>query len=256
MKIAIITGASSGLGQELAYLLDKKETLDEIWLIARSEETMKKMQSSMKTSVRVLAYDLTKDVSLHILQNIIQTENPAIKFFINAAGFAKIGRYNNISLTACAAMIDLNCRSSVLLTQIVIPYMPPNSHIMEVCSTAAFQPLPYINIYAASKTFLYHYSRALNNELHSCNISVTAVCPYWIKDTNFIKTAVKTPNSSYIKNFYFASHKKTIAKKALKDMINNKAVSTPGIICTLHHFAAKFIPYEIMMCLWNFIRKF
>ena len=86
---------------------------------------------------------------------------------------------------------------------------------MQICSTAAFQPFQYLSIYAASKSFLYRYSRALRVELLSRRISVTAVCPYWIRDTEFIGTAQKTRNSTYVRRFPLASRQRNVARWAM-----------------------------------------
>lgn len=254
MKIAIVTGASKGLGAEFVKLLDK-EQLDEIWVTARSKSKLEELRNICKTPLRVLPYDLTKDTSFKGLRRLLEEEKPSVAFLINAAGLGKIGSYADISLRDCISMIDLNCRAAVLLTQLVLPFMPSNSHVLEICSTAAFQPLPYFNLYGASKVFLYHYSRALNFELAAHKITVTAVCPYWIKDTDFIATARKTGNSSYIKNFIWGSTAKDIAAKALRDANKHRAVSTPGAICALHHFVCKFLPYSFLMFMWNLLRR-
>lgn len=256
MKIAIVTGASKGLGREFVKLLDQEKQLDQIWGIARSKEQLESLQKSLTTPMRVLAYDLTQESAINALLDLLKKEKPSVQFLINAAGIGSIGSYKDIPLHICTTIIDLNCRAAVLLSQASIPFMPVGSHILEICSTAAFQPLPYLNIYAASKAFLYHYSRALHFELTAQHISVTAVCPYWIKDTEFISTAKGNKSNCYINNFIWGSLKKTVAKKALNDAKKNLAVSTPGIICTLHHIACKFLPDSLLISIWNFIRRY
>ncbi len=126
---------------------------------------------------------------------------------------------------------------------------------MEICSTSGFQPFPHLNVYAASKAFLYRYSRALRFELFGKRVSVTAVCPYWIRDTEFIPTAKQTEGAGKIKDFPFASKKKTVAKWALHDARLGLPVSTPGPVCIIHRIVAKFIPSEAMMGLWELIRR-
>ncbi|MCI1960254.1 MAG: SDR family NAD(P)-dependent oxidoreductase [Clostridia bacterium] len=255
MKISIVTGASSGLGREFVYLLDKHENLDEIWVIARRENRLKELQEQSNTKIRVLAYDLTEKESFAKLSELLKEEKPEVAFLINAAGFGKIGSYKDISLEDSGKMIDLNCRAAVAVTQIVIPYMPKKSHILEICSTSAFQPFQFLDIYAATKAFLYRYSRALRVELFPRHISVTAVCPYWIRDTEFISTAKRTHNSSYIRNFPFSSKAKTIAVWAMSDAKLGLPVSTPGPVCILHRISAKFIPHELMMSIWALLRR-
>ncbi|WP_196600973.1 SDR family NAD(P)-dependent oxidoreductase [Pectinatus frisingensis] len=255
MNIALISGASSGLGCEFVKLLSQEGSLDAIWCIARSQPKLLAMKKSLTMPLQLFFLDLTDKNSIDSIQTALNKEKPNIKCLINAAGIGKIGSYNDISLSDCSTIVDLNCRAAMLLTQAALPFMHPHSHILQICSTAAFQPLPYFNIYAASKVFLYYYSRALQIELTTRHISVTAVCPYWIKDTNFIDTAQKTADNTYIKRFIFASRCQKIAIKALRDAKRDHSVSTPGIICTIHHFIAKFIPFSIMMHGWNIVRK-
>ena len=111
-----------------------------------------------------------------------------------------------------------------------------------------------LNVYAASKSFLYRFSRALRFELWHRKITVTAVCPYWIKDTEFIPTAKKTEGNRRIRHFFLASNKKSVAKMALLDSRLRMPVSTPGIMCTVHRVAAKFIPSFIMCHIWDGLR--
>lgn len=255
MKIAIVTGASSGLGKEFIRRMDTKENYDEVWAVARRKERLEELAGQIKIKLRVLPYDLTDPNSFREFSALLAEEKPEVGLLINAAGFGKIGSYRDISAADCGSMIDLNCRAAVEMTQLVLPYVPRGGRVMEICSTAAFQPFPYVNVYAATKAFLYRYSRALRVELFSKGIKVTAVCPYWIKDTEFIATAKKTGNSSYIRDFPFASREKTVASVALRDSRLGFAVSTPGIVCTLHRIVAKFIPGEVMMGLWNLIRR-
>jgi len=255
MNIAIVTGASSGLGREFVRLLDRDELLDEIWVIARREDRLRALGQNAAMPLRILPLDLTEKAALRELASRLEEEQPQVRMLINAAGFGKIGGEEDLSLEDCEGMIDLNCRAAVAVTHMALPYMGPGDHIMQICSTAAFQPFPYLNLYAASKAFLYRYSRALRVELLSRRISVTAVCPYWIRDTEFIGTAQKTRNSEYIRHFWPASRQKTVAKWALFDTRLGLPVSTPGPVCLIHRIVAKFIPSELMMGLWAILRR-
>jgi short-subunit dehydrogenase len=254
MDIAIVTGASSGLGSEYVRRLDRREKLDEIWVVARRRERLEALAQQVKTPLRVLALDLTDAGSFGQIDALLAQTKPRVKVLINAAGFGKIGRYDDIALIDCENMIELNCRAAVAVTQTALPYMARGSRVMEICSTAAFQPFQFLSVYAASKAFLYRYSRALRVELFGRGIRVTAVCPYWIKDTEFIHTAQKTQDSHYIRDFPLASRERTVASVSLRDSRLGFAVSTPGIICTLHRIVAKFIPSELMMGLWALLR--
>ena len=254
MRIALITGASSGLGREFVRQL-RKENLDEIWAVARRENRLRELSGLAAVPVRPIPLDLTKQESMEELEQLLARERPHIHILINAAGFGKIGSYREISRTETDRMIDLNCRAAVDVTLLSLPYMKKGDRILEICSTASFQPFPYLNVYAATKSFLYRYSRALRVELMGRKIKVTAVCPYWIKNTEFIPKARETKGKGAIRHFPLASRKETVARLALSDSRLGLPVSTPGPVCFLHRIAAKFIPGELMMGLWALIRR-
>ena len=178
-----------------------------------------------------------------------------MEILINAAGFGRMGSYADIPPEDNNGMIDLNCRALVNVTLDVLPYMRKGARILEICSSSAFQPLPGLNVYAATKAFVLHYSRALRWELFSRGIHVTAVCPYWIRDTEFIPVSRKTRNSRAIRHFPFASHTRCVAARALVDSRLNLPVSTPGIVCFLERILAKFIPHEITTLFWEGMRR-
>lgn len=254
MNIAIITGASSGLGQEFIKYMDN-ENLDEIWAIARRNDRLQALQSLVNISIRPIPLDLTQEESINYMENLLKKEVPHIHILINAAGFGKIGSYNEISRLDVDNMITLNCKAAVDMTLISLPYMTAGDRILEICSTAAFQPFQFLGIYAATKSFLYRFSRSLYIELMPRKISVTAVCPYWIRGTEFIPTAGRDACPLRIAHFPLSSKKKTVAKLALHDSKLRLPVSTPGITCSLHRIAAKFIPSSIMCLIWAGLRR-
>lgn len=255
--IAIITGASSGLGQQFVRQLPgiTSMQIDEIWVIARRRERLEELQNICTARIRAIPLDLTDIASFDKVRELMEEEQPAISYLINAAGFGKIGRYDEIPLDDVNRMIDLNCKAAVDMTQICIPYMADGGHIMEICSTAAFQPIQYFNVYAASKAFLYRYSRALRTELFPKAIYVTAVCPYWMKDTEFIPTAQKTEGSKRIKGFAFSMKSSTVATMSLCDAEAGRAVSTPGPFCSLHRLFSKFMSANSLMGCWEILRR-
>lgn len=257
MRIAVITGASSGLGRQFAAQIAKKEkNIDEIWVIARREERLLALRGLCALPVRPLALDLTLPSSIDAIEKMYQEENPEIGILINAAGFGKIGNYQNVGRKDCDRMIDLNCRAAVDLTAVSLPFMKKGDRILEICSTAAFQPFQFLNVYAASKAFLYRYSRALRVELFPAGIHVTAVCPYWIKDTDFISVAEETETDKRrIRHYPLATHAAPVAAVALHDSRIGLPVSVPGFMCIVHRIAAKFIPHELMMGLWALFRR-
>lgn len=272
MRIAIVSGASSGLGAEYVRQLDIgsrlamsgdanyqlkgrfSQPLDEIWVIARRQERLKELKTEVKTPVRVLALDLTRKEALNTLSAMLASLCPDVRVLINAAGFGKIGSWQDISGQDAADMIDLNCRAAVAVTQMVLPHMTRGGRILEICSSAAFQPLPYLNVYAATKAFLYRYSRALGRELVDQGISVTAVCPYWVKDTRFISNARETDQVGYIRSFPFATREKFVVRQSLSDAAQRKPVSTPGAVSTVQRLGL-LLPDSFKMDLWDLIRR-
>lgn len=246
MNIAIVTGASSGLGREFVRLLDR-EQLDEIWVIARRKDRLVALQEETRTSLRVIAGDISDDAVMDTIKALLQDEQPTVRFLFNNAGFGKMGSVDDIALTDLQAMIRVNDLAPVMLTMTCLPYMKRGSHIAQICSVAGFMPIPYLNVYAATKSFLYHYSRALAVELKPKGISVTAVCPYWVKDTEFIDVAKRNANGSYFPHVLFGGNEKEVALSAWKSICRGDAVSTPGWVATLLHLTSHFLPYRLIM---------
>ena len=141
MRIAIITGASSGMGKEFAKKVDSLN-LDAIWGIALNERDLNKNKSELLTPFESLSLDLTKPESFEFLARKLKREKPEIHMLVNCSGFGKFGRYDEIPTDALLNMIDLNCRALVHLTQLTLPYMPDESRIVQFGSVSAFQPVP------------------------------------------------------------------------------------------------------------------
>ena len=150
-------------------------------------------------------------------------------------------------------MIDLNCRAAVGVTDLCLPYLTRGSRVLEICSTAAFQPIPGLGVYAATKAFLQSYTKTLHHELLLQGIHVTAVCPYWVKDTEFIPIA--RGEEKEFRHVPLASRSKSVVKLSLLASAWNLWVATPGIVCTLHRLASKFIPHALMVPLMEVFRR-
>ena len=195
MKIAVITGASSGIGRELAIQISQKESFDEIWVIARREDALQNLKESIKTKVRPIPLDLARQESFEEYKTLLEKEKPDVAFLANVAGFGKFGRYDQIALKDCMDMIDLNCKALVAMTQLTLPYMKRGSRILQLDSLSAFQPVPYINVYGSTKSFVLSYSRALNRELKTEGIRVMSVNPGWVK-TEFFDHATASSNDA------------------------------------------------------------
>lgn len=254
MKIAIVTGASSGLGKEFVRRIGASEQLDEIWVAARREEALRQLSALVSIPVTVFPLDLTKHKERLKLKEALEEKQPEIRWLVGAAGIGKMGSYEQIREADCREMIRLNCEAQVELAQMALPYMTAGANILEVCSSSAFQPLPGLNVYAASKAFLLHYSRALRWELFSREINVTALCPYWIRDTEFIGKA-QSGDPEAIRHFPLAMTKGAVAHKALRDTRRGLAVSTPGLVSPLQRISAKLLPGGVAIGIWELLRR-
>jgi len=256
MKIAVVTGASSGLGKEFVKEIARKEKIEEIWVIARREDRLKSLSENLSVPVKIFPLDLTDQKSFDVLEERLQKEKPDVRILVNAAGFGKMGNYKEISRQDQNNMIELNCRALMNLSVLMIPWMSRGSRIIEICSVAAFQPLPSLNVYAATKAFAQSYSKALRWELFGTGIHVTAVCPYWISDTEFIPvTRENTGNKKAVRHFPLAQKSGEVAGHSLFWSKLNVPVCTPGLASFLMRFFTKFIPNELITACWELLRR-
>ena len=123
MKIAVITGASSGMGREFAIQLSHEANFDEMWVIARRKEALESLKDQVCCPIRPIAMDLLNPDSFQRYADLLDMVQPEIKVLVNCAGFGKFGRYDQIPLQDCMNMIDLNCKALVAMTQLSLPYM-------------------------------------------------------------------------------------------------------------------------------------
>ena len=250
MKIAIVTGASSGMGREFVLQLSSFVQVDEIWAIARRAEALEELKAEVKTPVRPISLDLCEKSSFDTLAALLETEKPDIKLLVNAAGFGKFGAYHKVSLEDESRMIDLNCKAVVLLTRLCLPYMTSGSHILQLDSLSAFQPVPYITTYGATKAFVLSYSRAMNRELKGTGIRMMAMNPGWVK-TEFFDHAMQT-NSGEVQYFNILYEAKDVVATGLRDLYKTKKdYSVHGLPVKNQVRAVKLVPHSIVMTIWE-----
>jgi len=185
MKIAVITGASSGMGKEFVRQFEKYLTVDEVWVIARREGALAELQECVKCRVRPVSLDLTEEESFEKYSHMLEIEKPDVRLLVNCAGFGKFGKNENIPIEDNMKMIDLNCKALVRMTELTLPYMSKGSGVIQLDSLSAFQPVPYMVVYGATKAFVLSYSRALNQELKPKGIRMMSVNPGWVKTEFF-----------------------------------------------------------------------
>lgn len=249
MKIAVITGASSGMGRELAVAVTKEERFDQLWVIARRADRLEELKKLVECPVRVLAMDLTEPESLARYRGLLAEEQPEIRLLANVSGYGRFGSYRDIPLEDSLNMIDLNVKALVAVTELSLPYMDRGGRILQLDSMSAFLPLPYLNVYAATKAFVLHYSRGLNRELKRRGIRVLAVCPYWVQ-TGFFAAAEKTGNGK-VKVFDKVYSPQRVVRSAVKALYRGRSdVHVPGLYAKVLHAGMKLIPASLGMTTW------
>ena len=236
MKIAIVTGASSGMGREFVRQLGYfYKNLDEIWVIARRKERLEALAKESRVPLRIFAGDLQKKKVYKELRDALEKEQPDLRMLVNSAGFGKSGSVEEIlseKFRIQTDMVDVNCRS-----------LRAGSRIVNLASASAFCPQPYFSVYAATKSYVLSFSRSLGEELRKKGIVVTAVCPGPV-DTEFFKFSGKPQN--ILKELTMAKADRVV-HQALKDCRSGKSVSVYGIPMKLTYFGTKLLPHGFLV---------
>ena len=243
-KVAIITGASSGIGREFALQIAQRyRTIDEIWLIARRKDRLAEVKTEINAVsgklVRILALDLTDETDIKFYRNLLERQAPSIRVLVNAAGYGIAGHFENMTVDDVTGMLNLNCRALAAITHISLPY------IINLASSAAFLPQPSFAIYAASKSMVLSFSRALNRELEEKGITVTAVCPGPVK-TEFFDVAQKYTKSKPYKMILRADPVKVV-KKALFDAYYMSDISVYSPLMKAFRLVSKYLPHSLLI---------
>ena len=249
-KVAIITGASSGIGREFALQIAQRyRTIDEIWLIARRKDRLAEVKTEINAVsgklVRILALDLTDETDIKFYRNLLERQAPSIRVLVNAAGYGIAAHFENMTVDDVTGMLNLNCRALAAITHISLPYMSGPSNIINLASSAAFLPQPSFAIYAASKSMVLSFSRALNRELEEKGITVTAVCPGPVK-TEFFDVAQKYTKSKPYKMILRADPVKVV-KKALFDAYYMSDISVYSPLMKAFRLVSKYLPHSLLI---------
>lgn len=246
MKIVIVTGASSGMGREAAIqLADRFSGIGEIWAVARRAKRLEELKEQVPVPVRVFPLDLSLEADRKVLAQALKEEQPEVRMLVNAAGYGKIGAAGDIPLEEETGMVRLNCEALCAVTHMVLPYMPKNSRVIQLASSAAFMPQPGFAVYAATKAFVLSYSRALNAELKKRGILVTAVCPGPVK-TEFFDVAETTGKMPFYKELTMA-RAENVVRKALRDSMMGKELSIYGLPMNAFFVLTKILPHRLLI---------
>ena len=206
------------------------------------------MSKKLNIKCKILPYDLTIDSNLNKIKELLDLEKPNIKYLFNVSGFGKFGDFKELDLKIWDDMIDLNIKSLVDLTYYSLQYMSSDSHILNISSMSAFSPLPYLSVYAASKSFVLSFTLALNKELKKKKIHAHALCPLWT-NTNFINVA-KEKDDKTINNFGKIYEKEYVIRYMWKKMKKNKDLIIPGKYARFLARAMKFMPKSFVRNRW------
>ncbi len=250
-KIAIITGASGGIGQIFVRELTK-EALDEIWIIGRNQERLLALKKEFGEKIVPICKNLTEETDILSISDLLKEQSLSVLWLVNNAGIARMAPTAEFSISEIKQTIDLNCKAPAELINLCIPFMEKGAKILNISSASAFQPVPYINLYAATKAFERSYSRALNVELKSSGITVTAVCPSWV-DTAMLSKEIDG------KKVHFPGivAPEKVVKKALKDAKKGRDMSVCSLYVKCQYLNVKLMPQKLTMKIWlHDIRKY
>ena len=168
---------------------------------------------------------------------------------VNASGFGKFRAVADTPLETNLNMVDLNCQAVMALCQLTAPYMPRGGQIINIASVAAFQPIPYINVYGATKAFVLSFSRALNRELRSQGVRVMALCPFWTR-TAFFDRATGDGGESVVKKYVAMYEPEQLVQRAWRDAKQGKDVSQYGFVARFQAGLTKLLPHSLVMDVW------
>lgn len=246
-SIAIVTGASSGVGQAFVRQFDEGRggPLDEIWAIARDAKRLEDLANSCHgVGVRPISLDLTTNQAFDELTSMLEGEDATVQWLVNSAGYGKFGTFSEVGRAQNAGMVALNCLGVVNALSVALPHMVPGSCVVNLASIAGAVPQPELATYSATKAFVLELSRMLNHELAPCGIHVVAVCPKFMR-TRFLSD----PGNDTVANrmtMIGYNDVDDVVRKAMRCAIRGKDVCIPSIDVRLAITAANVLPRKVL----------
>lgn len=244
---ALITGASSGIGREMAKYLDSLNC--ELILVARNKEQLESLSLELKHQPKLVVMDLLLESNVKSLY--VLTKNEDIDILINNAGFGNFGKFTETDLVNDLEMIDLNIKTLHMLTKMFLKDMKKKDkgYILNVASSASFQPGPLMATYYSTKAYVLHLTEAIWYELkkEKSNVKISCLCPGPVA-TNFnrvagVKFSIKPLSAKYV------------AKYGINQMLKGKLVIIPGFKMKCARFFGRFLPDKVLMKITYKIQK-
>ena len=249
MSVAIITGASSGIGREFAKQMKEKLAVEEFWFIARRADRMEALRDELGVKAKIISADLTEKSGIEAVRTALTEEKPKVKYLVNAAGFGKFGSFDELDETYIEKMIDLNSKALVLITHMTVPYMERGGRIVELGSGSCFTPLPYFNVYSSSKVFVLHYTKSLNYEIKKYGLRATCFCPGWV-ETDFLEKATDNSDVTMPKAMKPLLKTERVVAKCIRAMVKGRAMCVTNWYTKLQHILFKLLPDPILSKIW------
>jgi uncharacterized protein len=246
-KTALITGSSSGIGYELAKIHAEKG--DNLVLVARNKNKLDELKNELEGKYKINIYTIGKDLSVPgaaiEVYNAVKQNGILIDYLINNAGFGDIGLFENCDWNRQERMINLNVIALVHLIRLYLPDMinRGSGKILNVASTASFQPGPTMSVYFATKAFVLNFSEAVNEEVRNKGITITALCP-GSTESGFHVAAMR--NGKEIKERKLPSSRQ-VAEFGYNAMMKGKPVVIPGLKNSIMATAVRFIPRSLVV---------
>lgn len=247
MNIAVITGASAGLGAEYAKAVYETRTdIQEIWVIARREDRLQELKNNLGDKIVPVAFDITDETAVENYVALLKEKNATVKLLINNAGFGKLGNFDELSLQENTGMVRLNCEALTAMSAATLPFMNEHSEIINSCSIASFAPNTRMAVYSSTKAYVMSLSRAMRLELKKRKINVLAVCPGPM-ETEFLGIANIEKGTSTTFDTLPRVNPCTMAVKSLKASQKGRAVYTNRIFFKFYRLLAKILPHSLVM---------
>jgi len=247
VKTALITGSSNGIGYKLAKI--HAENGGNMVLVARTKTKLKALKKELEEKHKVHVYTIAKDLSLTGVASEIfdelKQQNIQVDYLVNNAGIGDIGLFADSDWNKQVKMINLNITALTHLTKLFLPEMMKrgNGKIMNVASTASFQPGPTMSVYFATKAYVLSFSEAVNNEVRDKGITVTALCP-GSTESGFHAVALGDTRKLRIRKL---PSSRKLAEYGYKSMMKGKTVAIPGLKNALMVTCVRFLPRSLVV---------